>query len=249
MKCISDEYLNGVCHLIVASACEANSARWKEGLFGIDNLHHIDNLNLLQDKLLQLEPDVLLLDGELPGLDGVHGIYELRKICPDTKIVILNKTASDEDEWAMFRAGVRGCCPTDIKPSSLKMMVDAVQSGELWIRRSLTRRILEQLEHLESKPEKNSKIKPHTLGLLDSLTHREYEIAVKVGNGESNKQIAVALEITERTVKAHLTKIFNKLGVSDRLKVALILSADKRQERRGSQKSTGNNSTFHDANA
>jgi DNA-binding NarL/FixJ family response regulator len=247
MKRISDEK-NEACNFILASVCEDKSARFKKELSGIVNLIHINNLNLLKDKLVQLEPEMLLLDYELPGLDGVRGVSELRKLCPGTKIVIFNDIASEENEWAMFKVGVRGCCLADIKPSSLKVMVDAVRNGELWIRRTLTRRILEQLEHLEEKPSKKMRIDFDTLGLIDKLTQREYEIAAKVGNGESNKQIAYALKITERTVKAHLTKIFNKLGVSDRLKVALILSAEKRQERRNSQKAKDKNVVFQNMN-
>ena len=67
------------------------------------------------------------------------------------------------------------------------------------------------------------------LGLLNKLTHREYDIAVRVGNGENNKQIAKSCGITERTVKAHLTEVFQKLGVTDRLNLALVLSADDRK--------------------
>ena len=70
--------------------------------------------------------------------------------------------------------------------------------------------------------EKN-KIKQAMSDLLANLTRREYEIATLVGNGESNKQIARRLDITERTVKAHLTEVFRKLDVADRLKLALIV--------------------------
>jgi two-component system NarL family response regulator len=70
--------------------------------------------------------------------------------------------------------------------------------------------------------EKN-KIKQAVGELLANLTRREYEIATLVGNGESNKQIARRLDITERTVKAHLTEVFRKLDVGDRLKLALIV--------------------------
>jgi DNA-binding NarL/FixJ family response regulator len=67
-----------------------------------------------------------------------------------------------------------------------------------------------------------------SVGLINKLTQREYDIAVRVGNGESNKQIANYCSISERTVKAHLTTVFQKLGVSDRLNLALVLSADDR---------------------
>ena len=232
MGYLSDNNSSGVITLIVSSASENKSARWREGLTGVAKLHHIGSLNQLQYELPKLMPEILLLDHDLPGLDGARGVSVLRRLCPETKIVIFNDSSSEDDEWAMFKAGVRGCCATDIQPTTLRMMIDAIRKGELWIRRTLTRRLLERLEQLQEMPAKQANINHDALGLLDKLTEREYEIARKVAGGESNKEIACALDITERTVKAHLTKVFDKLGVTDRLKVALILHADQRQERR-----------------
>ena len=96
----------------------------------------------------------------------------------------------------------------------------AVQQGELWIRRSLSWHLLNELVTITQ--EKN-RIKQAVGELLANLTRREYEIATLVGNGETNKQIARRLDITERTVKAHLTEVFRKLDVADRLKLALIV--------------------------
>ncbi|HEY6043845.1 MAG TPA: response regulator transcription factor, partial [Nitrosospira sp.] len=109
---------------------------------------------------------------------------------------------------------------SDIEPERLKAVVEAVQQGELWIRRSLSWRLLNELVMMTR--EKNQ-IKRAVGELLANLTRREYEIATLVGNGESNKQIARRLAITERTVKAHLTEVFRKLEVADRLKLALIV--------------------------
>ena len=108
----------------------------------------------------------------------------------------------------------------DIEPEQLKNVVEAVQQGELWIRRALSWHLLNELVVITQ--EKN-KIKQAVSDLLANLTRREYEIATLVGNGESNKQIARRLDITERTVKAHLTEVFRKLEVADRLKLALIV--------------------------
>ena len=201
---------------------------WENGLNGYVQLSYIKNLNSLRDEMLRLKPDVLLLDQELPQLEGVRGIIGLRRLSPATKIVMLGGGASsDDEEWAFFKAGVRGCCRRDIDSESLKALVLAVQNGELWIRRTLTYRLLEQLGEASNK-----RIDPIYLGLLASLTQREYEIAVRVSIGENNKRIAEALKITERTVKAHLTEIYRKLGDVDRLKLALILAGDERKERR-----------------
>ena len=181
------------------------------------------------DGMKQIKPEVLLLDHDLPQLKGAQGIIALRESSPKTKIVMLSGPTTDDEEWKFFRAGVRGCCRSDISPESLKTLVTAVQRGELWIRRSLTYRLLDQLSHTPNIKNENAR---SSLGLLSSLTRREHEISMQVRDGGSNKQIAKTLEITERTVKAHLTGVYRKLGVMDRLKLAKILSDDQRQMRR-----------------
>jgi two-component system NarL family response regulator len=100
----------------------------------------------------------------------------------------------------------------------------SVRDGELWIRRTLTCLLIEEL----SRGTIINRGYQEPLGMLNKLTQREYDIATRVGKGECNKSIAQACGITERTVKAHLTEVFIKLGVADRLNLALALSADKR---------------------
>ena len=222
-------HINGIktrppCNLVLASTNLGRFACWHEMLSGNASLSLADTLDVLRDRLSRLQPEIMLLDRGLPGLDGTGEVSRLRKSYPETHIVILDDHASDEDEMAMLKAGARGICPPDINESSLKMMVHSVRNGELWIRRSLTSRLLEHLrEHAHPQIDAGS-----VDARLKDLTRREYEIALRVGNGESNKQIAYSLEISERTVKAHLTSIFQKTGATDRLKMALILSTDSR---------------------
>jgi len=222
-------HINGIktrppCNLVLASANRPRFARWHEMLSEIASLSLADTLDMLKDSLSQLKPEIMLLDYDLPGLNGIGEISRLKKSYPGTHIVILDDPASDEDEVAMLKAGARGICPPDINESSLKLMVNSIRNGELWIRRSLTSRLLEHLrEHAHPQTDTDS-----VDSRLKDLTRREYEIALRVGNGESNKQIAHALDISERTVKAHLTNVFQKTGATDRLKMALILSGDSR---------------------
>ena len=227
--CVSVVKIDQVSTLVLASPSTHQLDLWKKGLNGYVQLSHIQNLDSLRDEMVRVKPEVLLLDHEFPQLDGARGIVGLRRLSPGTKIVMLSGSTSDDEEWAFFRAGARGCCRSDIDSESLKTLVVAVQQGELWIRRTLTYRLLEQLEGASNK-----KIDRTYLGLLASLTQREYEISVRVSIGENNKRIAQALKITERTVKAHLTEVYRKLGDVDRLKLALILTGDERHVRRNS---------------
>jgi DNA-binding NarL/FixJ family response regulator len=231
--------------ILVASACNIKSASFKYALSDMGNLFHVTDFDSLKTRLVQVEPDTLLLDYNLPLLNGVGGISELRRLGPNTNIVVFHDSASDEDEWTMFKEGVRGCCTADIQPSSIKQMVFAVNNGELWVGRKILRRLLERLVETRGlEPAKAMEFPPDIRHLLDQLTRREYEIAVRVAGGESNKQIAYSLDITERTVKAHLTNVFEKLGVSDRLNVALIMSAEQREKLSVSLASARSNPTY-----
>lgn len=206
--------------ILLASSSQDDLYRWERGVRGLAPVFCSTNLDSLKDELVRLSPQILLLDLDLPKLDGSDGIAGLMKLNPETKFIVLSRIISDEIEWGLFRTGVRGCCKSDIKPEQLKAVVEAVQHGELWIRRTLSWRLLNELVLMTQ--EKNQ-IKRAVSELLANLTRREYEIATLVGNGESNKQIARRLDITERTVKAHLTEVFRKLDVADRLKLALIV--------------------------
>lgn len=215
-------------NLILASSSLDRLNSWKEGLGDysttsliIDRLK-IDRLDTLRDDVLRIKPEVLLLDYDLLGLNASNGSASLRRLCSEAKIIIMTGVISENVEWDLVKAGVRGCCQNDIPHKFLKQAVMAVQQGELWIRRSLACRLIDELGKTTSK----NKAYRATLGLLNKLTQREYDIAVRVGNGENNKQIAQACGITERTVKAHLTEIYQKLEITDRVNLALVLSSD-----------------------
>lgn len=179
------------------------------------------NLDSLKDKLTNTKPEILLLDYDLPGLNGQSGIEELIILLNmETKIAVFSPELSDETEWKLFKSGVRGCCRNDLPPEQIRHAIKAIQQGELWIRRTLTHYMLNEL--VEITREKN-KIERAVNDLLTNLTRRKYEIAMLVGRGESNRDIARQLAITERTVKAYLTEIFRKLDITDRLNLALIM--------------------------
>lgn len=216
--------------LVLASSCRSRLAIWEHGLCGLARTFLVaDEFDALKNAFSQSKPQLLLLDHELHGLDGANGTACLKRLFPDARIIISGNSLSDDAEWELFKIGVRGCCRSDIDPQFLKGIVVAVQQGELWIRRTLTYRLLDELKSVATG---KHRVYRAELELLDSLTQREYEIAVRAGNGENNKQISQGLDITERTVKAHLTEIFRKLGIADRLKLVLVLSADQRQARR-----------------
>ena len=217
-------------NLIVASSYQERLATWGRGLNGfagttlITDILITDGLDILRKEVARIKPQILMLDFDLLGSEGLNVVVNLRRLCAESKIIIMASDISEDLEWELLKAGMRGCCRGNIEPKHLAQVVAAVQNGELWIRRTLTGRLIDELSHTPSK------IKTYraTLALLSKLTQREYDIALRVGDGEHNKQIAQACKITERTVKSHLTEIYLKLGVTDRLNLALVLAADER---------------------
>lgn len=208
--------------LKLASSSTDRLAAWQQELGDlVGSTITTKDLESLRDDVVRSTPEVTLLDFELIGSDDYTS---LSRICADTKIIVIGSDIPEETEWRLLKAGIRGCCQNGASPELLRQIVVAVCEGELWIRRCLTGRLIDELGRRTAK----NQVYRESLGMLSKLTQREYDIAVLVGKGESNKLIAKACGITERTVKAHLTEVFYKLGVADRVKLALLLSADDR---------------------
>jgi len=198
---------------------------WSRAMQGFAPFLALDQADALRKSMLQHRPEIVLLDFGLPGLDSSRAIVQLRNLHPATGIVVLSGPISEETELELFKAGARGHCLRDIDPQLLKRVVIAIRVGELWIRRTLVPRLLDELGMrftAGALPDRRASV-----GRLAYLTDREREIATLVGSGGSNKQIARQLDISERTVKAHLTEIFRKLGIADRLKLALLLAGNQ----------------------
>ena len=211
--------------ILLASASSAKLAHWNQDQLGLHPVLTVNELDALKIVLVQIRPQILLLDFDLPGLDGPRGFASMRKLHPATKIIALTGAISDETELALFKTGVRGCCRSDIDPQVLKRIILAVQQGELWIRRALTHRLLDELGVISREVTGTTQTRQTKGNMLLDLTQREREIAILIGNGENNKQIARRLTIAEGTVKAHLTEIFRKLDITDRLKLALLVTS------------------------
>jgi DNA-binding NarL/FixJ family response regulator len=223
-------------HLILASPTKERIASWKLALDGfVCTTSIIITLDMLNDDVERIKPKVLLLDFDLLDLDSSIGATSLKKLSAETKIIIMSNAISEDVEWKMFKLGVRGSCQNNCEPELLTQVVIAVQQGELWIRRTIASRLIDDFGSKSSK----NKAYQASLHLLDRLTQREYDIAMCAGKGVSNKHIAKACGITERTVKAHLSEIYNKLGITDRIHLALILATDERNTRRTSSVKDG----------
>ena len=161
----------------------------------------------------ELSPDVVLMDLRMPNVDGLTAIERLRVEQPQVAVVIL--TTYNEDDLMMrgLRAGARGYLLKDTDRETLLNTIRAAARGETLLKPEIMARLLSQAEPHSAKPH----------GALD-LTDREREVLQAVARGERSKEIAAQLGITERTVKAHLASIYNKLGVDSRAAAIAVAS-------------------------
>lgn len=132
---------------------------------------------------------------------------------PHLKTLVLSDTPSYAEGTKLLSLGIRGYANTYIHGEHLIQALESVQSGNVWLYPEFMQQMIKEV---------TSGARDHST-ILNKLTEREAQAALLVCEGRSNKEIAVHLDITERTVKNHLTHIFEKLGVSDRLSLAMLL--------------------------
>jgi len=165
----------------------------------------------------ELNPDVILMDLQMPRMDGITAIEHLRKNHPEIAIVIL--TTYNEDDL-MIRGLQLGACGYLLKDTSRESLLDTIQAaakGETLLKLEILARVLAP----QAPPKLASVAKNES-----TLTERELEVLQSAAKGERNKEIAYKLGITERTVKAHLQSIYQKFGVDSRA-AAVAVAAQK----------------------
>ncbi|WP_273122900.1 response regulator [Metabacillus sp. HB246100] len=161
--------------------------------------------------VLQLKPDVVLMDLSMPEMDGVMATREIRASDTEVKIIILTSYADQDHVIPAIRAGASGYQLKDIEPDELVTTIQDVMKGESKLHPKVTSHVMAHVSI-----EKQAQHAKH-----DDLTNREKDVLNELATGKSNKEIASALFITEKTVKTHVSNILSKLELSDRTQAAL----------------------------
>ena len=159
-----------------------------------------------------LAPDVILMDLVMPRLDGIAAMRELRRRDSTSRVIVLTSFLDGERLMPALQAGAAGYLLKDVEPSELARAVRSACADEALIDPTVAARLLHQL----SAPPG-----PAADG-IEHLTRREREVLDLIALGRSNKRIAVELEISEKTVKAHVGRVLAKLGVADRTQAAVL---------------------------
>lgn len=163
------------------------------------------------ERLLASKPEVLLLDINMPKKNGLEVLQNIREKRIDVKVLIL--TVHNEIDYLIKAVdmGVDGYILKDSESAELKRAINIVMKGESYIQPKLVPVLNNRLVSRDIDKDK-----------IDSLTEREREVLIQVANGMFNKEIATALNISERTVKNHISNIFKKIDVSDRTQAAVF---------------------------
>jgi DNA-binding NarL/FixJ family response regulator len=168
----------------------------------------------------RLEPDVVLMDVRMPGLDGVQATERIVASGSGSRIIILTTFDLDEYAYGALRAGASGFLLKDAPPPDMLSAIRAVATGDAVVAPSVTRRLLSQfVQHL---PDPNHKTLGDAAARVESLTPRERELLVEVARGLSNAEIADRLVLSEATVKTHIGRILAKLGLRDRVQIVVF---------------------------
>jgi len=166
------------------------------------------------EKVLNYQPDVLLLDINMPNLNGIDALRRIRDLGVDTKVIII--TIHDDKEYLLetMKMGADGYVLKDSDANSLIKAIKDVKQGKTYIQPSIATMLKEEISSKDEADKSLRKIK--------SLTNREYEVLSLIAEGLNNKDIAKKLYISEKTVKNHVSSIFKKLEVNDRIQAAIF---------------------------
>ena len=163
-------------------------------------------------------PDVVLMDIRMPGMDGIAATAALRRLAAPPQVIVLTTFQADEQVMSALRAGAGGFLLKDTPPAEIVAAVRLVASGEAMLSPSVTRTLLSHFGDAQA-----SERRRYAAQRLTSLTDRERQVAVAVGSGASNAEVAVSLFMSEATVKAHVSRLFTKLDVTSRVHIAIVV--------------------------
>jgi DNA-binding NarL/FixJ family response regulator len=167
------------------------------------------------DVISDLKPDIVLLDSTMPEMDSIKALPAIREKSLKTKALMMKANKNEAAIFSALKGGAKGYLSKDVSISDLIKAIKAVHIGELWVERKLMARFLDRETTADSKEEGRAG-KPKKI-----LTPREKEVLCILTTGCTNKEIAQALFISEKTVKSHLNSIFKKLNVTRRLQAIL----------------------------
>lgn len=214
-------------HIIISSNSPRQPEQWAAILSTEHRAMVCNDLKKVDRTASVNHTELVVIDAELLGNDFSVLLPLVQR---DLKILIIGENWSDDQQIEALAFGCSGYCETKTAERLLPKAVNQLLAGDTWIQRHLIPHLIKKLADLNGNARKQHTQNSDTQKKLATLSHRERDVAERIKAGENNKTIAAALNISERTVKAHLTSIFTKLDISDRLHLALFLKEVDSQE-------------------
>ncbi len=174
----------------------------------------------------ELQPDVVLLDNHLPGVNGVDAIGSLREAAPQARVLMLTVSEDGQDLAAALRAGASGYLLKTIEGDALGDSLRRAMRGESVVAPEMTGKLVAAYRHAASGAARDDIPAAPPASVLDQLSAREQDILRGIARGDSNKEIARHLGIAETTVKIHVQHVLRKLDVSSRVHAAVIATSN-----------------------
>jgi two-component system, NarL family, nitrate/nitrite response regulator NarL len=169
----------------------------------------------------RFRPDILLLDLTMPNLGGLDALAKVAKADVPVRVIILAAEIGRTEILTALRLGARGIVLKAAATQLLYRCIHSVIAGELWVGRESVSNLVGALQELD-------RVSGRSGSIANNLTQREREIVDALVEGASNKTIAHALAMSEQTVKNHLSRIFEKCGVSTRVELALLATSERK---------------------
>jgi DNA-binding NarL/FixJ family response regulator len=169
------------------------------------------------DEARRLRPDVILMDIRMPVLDGLAATIELRQGPEPPHVIVLTTFDADDYVLRALAAGADGFLLKDTPPAEILEAIRRVADGDPMLSPSVTRSLIKQVAPPDSSRTSRAQER------LEGLTGRERDVALAVGRGLSNAEIAGELYLSVPTVKAHVSRLFEKLGVTNRVQIAIVV--------------------------
>ena len=163
------------------------------------------------------QPDVVLMDIRLPGMDGLTATEILRRRDRPPEVIVLTTFDADDHVLRALQAGASGFLLKDTAPAGIVGAIRSVAAGEPILSPAITRRLIGHVTGSDGGERRR-----HAREQLDRLTEREREVAVAIGRGKSNAEISRELYMSIATVKAHVSHLLEKLGFNNRVQIALL---------------------------
>ena len=163
-------------------------------------------------------PDVVLMDIRMPEMDGIAATAALRRLDTPPQVILLTTYQADDQVLSALRAGASGFLLKHTPPAEIVNAIRLVAAGEAMLSPSVTRTLLSHVGNAQAAERRHAATQR-----LATLTDREREVAISVGSGASNAEVAASLSMSEATVKAHVSRLFTKLDVANRVQIAIVV--------------------------